>query len=629
MADSQINPESEPKAQTAPALGSSPKPPPLPLVSPRPEQELSISEYKRLKAEGRFPDTSPAASANISTEITDGPSLASPAITQRKVTASPVAAVTPRRSNPATASSATVPPEPVWSPATGSLELDSKVVKPLRKRKQESLFTLLAVAVRGIRESLLRLFTTEVLRSRLREIRGYAVSFSLHILVLLLLSLAIIPQKEREDFFDTIVAVVDPAPVADKIDETLLISETPGIEPDGGPTEEINSEIVSDMPGAIDMDISDFAPAMESLNVPDAPGVKLPEGDLAGRTKQGRSKLVHSQGGTPASESAVDAGLKWLAKHQRPDGSWSFQHGTDDPGNLDNPMGATGMALLAFLGAGNTHKVGDFKKEVGSGLKYLTKQMKSSGAGGDLRGPRGTMYTQGICAIALCEAYAISKDKELKQPTQQAITFIANAQDSKKGGWRYQPGQPGDTSAVGWQIMALKSAKIARLNVPSKTIAKATAFLNSVQSNGGANYGYLGPADGGGATTAVGLLCRMYLGWTPKQTGLIKGVEFIGAAGPQPANMYFNYYGTQVMHHWGGEPWTKWNNVMRNYLVESQEKEGEARGSWKPTGGADHGDAAGGRHYRTCMSIMTLEVYYRHLPLYQRESIKSDFGDVP
>jgi hypothetical protein len=59
--------------------------------------------------------------------------------------------------------------------------------------------------------------------------------------------------------------------------------------------------------------------------------------------------------------------------------------------------------------------------------------------------------------------------------------------------------------------------------------------------------------------------------------------------------------------------------------VKSQERTGAATGSWKPVGGADHGDAAGGRHYRTCMSIMTLEVYYRHLPLYQRETIKVDF----
>lgn len=236
---------------------------------------------------------------------------------------------------------------------------------------------------------------------------------------------------------------------------------------------------------------------------------------------------------------------------------------------------------------------------------------------------QGDMYTQGICTIALCEVYALSRDQKLKQPTQMAVNFIINAQDPNGGGWRYQPGQKGDTSVVGWQIMALKSAKIAKLVVPPKTVGKATFFLNSVQANGGANYGY-DSAGAGPATSAVGLLCRMYLGWTPKNTGLVKGVEYLSKTGPQPGNMYFNYYATQVLHHWNGEPWTKWNNVMREHLVKTQEKQGNAAGSWKPVG-SDHGNAVGGRHYATCMSVMTLEVYYRHLPLYQRETIKVDF----
>ncbi len=463
---------------------------------------------------------------------------------------------------------------------------------------------------------------------RLNKTPGFVVSLLLHGVVLFLFSMIVIPQKDRENLFDMIIAEVEEAPeVNENLDETTIIPDNAEQPTDATVATQIQSEIVSSNPSPIDVDVSDAAPTIAGPD-PSGSGIGggMPQGTLAGRGKKARGALVASQGGTAASEVAVNTGLKWLAKHQKPDGSWSFKHGPDDPGAYDSSTGATGLALLAFLGGGHTHKSGDYMKQVEKGLAYLGTQMKVSGAGGDLRmpGEGQGMYTQGICTIALCEAYALSKDKNLRKPTQLAVDFIINAQDPTGGGWRYQPGQKGDTSVVGWQIMALKSAKIANLTVPNKTIGKATFFLNSVQYDSGAKYGYEGPS-GSNATTAVGLLCRMYLGWTPKNPGLAKGVEFLGATGPQPGDIYFDYYATQVLHHWGGEPWTKWNNVMREYLVKSQIKEGDAAGSWPPAPGAAIGDAQGGRLYRTCMSVMTLEVYYRHLPLYQREMIKVDF----
>ena len=155
--------------------------------------------------------------------------------------------------------------------------------------------------------------------------------------------------------------------------------------------------------------------------------------------------------------------------------------------------------------------------------------------------------------------------------------------------------QPGDTSVVGWQVMALKSGNDAKLDVSKKAFKGAETFLDLVQSNRGTQYAYM---PGGGrfseprnSMTAVGLLCRMYLGWDRTNARLAGGVAHLDSAKPSPDDMYYNYYGTQVMHHWGGEEWTRWNDVMRDQLVNSQHhvRSGHQAGSWDvldPHGGA-------------------------------------------
>lgn len=355
-------------------------------------------------------------------------------------------------------------------------------------------------------------------------------------------------------------------------------------------------------------------------NTPLMPALHI-KNDFTGRDAVSRGKLLGQQGGNEASERAVKLGLQWLAKHQMPDGGWSFNHGPDSPGALaECRTAATGLALLAFLGAGHTHRTtGEYKKTVDRGQKFLIEKIKYGSEGGDLRGKvvaNEGMYAHAIATLALCEGFAMSRDSKLKNPAQRAIDFIVSAQD-KGGGWRYKPHEAGDTTVTGWQIMALKSAKAAQLKVPDDTIRKAVAFLDSVQLQDGALYRYV---PGGGSTpavTAIGVLCRMYLGWTPDNAALQKGVGTLNTLGPDVNNLYFNYYATQALHHWGGEPWAQWNAVLRERLVSSQIDKGDSAGSWSPTG--DHA-GAGGRLYQTSLSVMTLEVYYRYLPMYQRQT---------
>ncbi|NLE37786.1 MAG: hypothetical protein GX621_07160, partial [Pirellulaceae bacterium] len=193
-------------------------------------------------------------------------------------------------------------------------------------------------------------------------------------------------------------------------------------------------------------------------------------GALDGRRPGRRAQLAADRGGTPESEAAVERGLRWLAAQQHKDGSWTFYHPKDmtrrpyaDPGTETSTTAATAMALLPFLGAGQTHVAGEYQETVARGLYYLNNRANMTPHGADLQ--EGTMYAQGLGAIALCEAYGLTRDETLKGLAARAVEFIVYAQDKNGGGWRYTPGQPGDTTVTGWQLMALKSAEMAGLHV--------------------------------------------------------------------------------------------------------------------------------------------------------------------
>lgn len=357
-------------------------------------------------------------------------------------------------------------------------------------------------------------------------------------------------------------------------------------------------------------------------------------GALDGRKGDQRAKLAAGGGGSPHSEAAVERGLRWLMAHQLPGGGWRFdlaggqcRGACRDPGTEPSTTAATAMALLPFLGAGYTQREGEYQEVVRRGLYYLLGRARAAPIGGG-RGAdfqEGTMYSQGLTALALCEAYAMTGDADLKRPAQQAIDFIVFAQEKQGGGWRYSPGQPGDMTVTGWQLMALKSAQMAGLIVPTPTIALAKHFLDSLQCESGARYGYMSRQPQP-TTTAIGLLMRMYTGWGRERGALYRGVQYLSEWGPsvdpKATNLYYNFYATQVLHHWGGPDWTIWNEKLRDYLVHTQSSVGHAAGSWHFHD--PHGDR-GGRLYSTAIAVMTLEVYYRYLPLYGRQSLRDDW----
>ncbi len=348
---------------------------------------------------------------------------------------------------------------------------------------------------------------------------------------------------------------------------------------------------------------------------------------VAARDPRLRAELVTHEGGTTLTEAAVARGLRWLSMHQNEDGSWSLSGFNRAAGCNCNGNGAIGhkspgtaLALLPFLGAGQTHLVGRYQANVSRGLRWLLEHQEKDG---DLRGgahDNTGMYTQGQAAIVLCEAFAMTGDEQLRVPAQRAIDFICKAQYTD-GGWRYQPtprNQPGDTSVVGWQLMALQSARAANLTVPEETLLLASQYFDSVQHNSGSRYGYMKNQSPTPTMTAEALLCRMYLGWGHDEMGLVRGTEYLAESHlprKDEPNIYYWYYGTQTMHHVGGRNWESWNTRMRDILTQTQETEGHQAGSWDPRG--EHSNV-GGRIYMTSLAICTLEVYYRHLPIFRQ-----------
>ena len=415
----------------------------------------------------------------------------------------------------------------------------------------------------------------------------------------------------------------------------------------------VASESTSEMlfeKGPVDLNVNDLAPAQVKVEAGDLsglPDIKFDNAASGRMSATAKAAMVRHFGGNSASEAAVASGMKWLANHQYPDGSWSLNHsahpnckgqcsqaGKSGEKPFESRMAATGLALLVFLGGGHTHQSGDYQKDVKSGVEFLLKNGRTTSQGFDLCPTvvaNEKMYTQGICTIALSELAALTKDPRVRSAASSSVEFIVKAQNTKWGGWVYNPSTTagpmpeGDTSVTGWQIMALKSAQNAKLKFPPQSFTGCSVYLDSVQTNGGAQYKYGPPQSGPTASmTAAALLCRMYLGWDRKNKGLQDGVIYLGKVKPSPNDMYYNYYATQVMHHWGGEEWTAWNNVMRDQLVRTQHtlKDGHLSGSWDVAAG---GGDAGGRLYMTCLCVMTLEVYYRHLPIYRREGLKVEF----
>jgi len=342
----------------------------------------------------------------------------------------------------------------------------------------------------------------------------------------------------------------------------------------------------------------------------------------------------------PETEAAIERGLQFLSRSQRKDGSWHLEDFGDSP-RLRSDTAATGLSLLAFQGAGYSHRQYQYADVCKSALEFLIANQQTNGdlyismdASSDAN---VRFYSHSIASLALCEAYGMTQDVALKAPAQAAVDFMVRSQDAVGGGWRYQPGFESDTSVSGWFMMALKSAELSGLEVPKVTFDKIESWLDKAQASPEQRYLYrYNPlAPDASATrrgrqvnptmTGVGLLMRLYLGWRRDNEDMARGADYLlqnppslGTVAVPLRDTYYWYYATQVMFHMGGERWRKWNAMLHPLIVKSQQTEGPESGSWNPAGPIpDRWGPFAGRLYVTTLNLLSLEVYYRHLPIYE------------
>jgi hypothetical protein len=481
----------------------------------------------------------------------------------------------------------------------------------------------------------------------------FTVSLSLHIVALLALALWVVRSQRPERVVIDLsfaslevveapvqgVPIVAPKPVEEPEPEEVKSEEPPVEEPISAPPPVAPEAI--DEPGPA---VAAAAPAV-------AVGTLL-EGRREGR----REALVNAFGGSDATEAAVARALDWLARQQdRKDGLWNLRGPyLDGTSAQENRLAATAMALLAFQGAGNTTDAGRHKEVVRRAWKALVSRQLPDGRF-EVFPPIPThhaLYSHGQVTIAACELFGMTHDATHRDPAARALAYALNAQGANggwraepaeralayclaaqgpNGGWRYEPGKDGDMSVTGWYMMALKSAQMAGLDVPAAALAGIGSFVEEVSVEGGTKYGYRRdspqrpPAQVTAAVTAEGLLCRQYLGWQQRDRRLMAGLELLLGSKfidwENDKDVYAWYYITQVAHHAGGEPWDRWNARMKSVLPAAQVQKGPEAGSWDPS--LDKWGHIGGRLFVTCFCTYMLEVYYRHLPLYDDKALQS------
>ena len=360
------------------------------------------------------------------------------------------------------------------------------------------------------------------------------------------------------------------------------------------------------------------APVAKSATAGDVPG------DFANRVGAAKQSALYRTGGDTNTEAAVAEALRFLASRQRSDGSFDARAAgaglerrplgesrADQTGRVagsNSDTASTGLAILAMLGAGNTHRSGDYSDNVYRGLVYLMTTQKPSGSLAGDATLYASNYCHGMAALAMAEAAVMTGDPSAVEGTRRALRFTQSMQHPVTGGFRYTPGDPGDLSQLGWQAMVIDGGQRVGLPQTATMVTRSKSFLRSVRAGRSGGLASYRPREEPTRTmTAEALATRLLLGETVPKAEVFEAEQSLLQQPPGVGqdNYYYWYYATLGLHQLQDAAWQRWNKALKARLLATQRPDG----SW-PTDSVWGG--YGGSIYTTSMATLCLETYYRH-----------------
>ena len=382
------------------------------------------------------------------------------------------------------------------------------------------------------------------------------------------------------------------------------------------------------LPDMNELDVKDLAPVVEAAppTMSDAGmnnnamksalkgiGLSLPKTMQQRCDPKKRIERLRSGGGKDMTEAAIMRGLNWLKATQDEDGGWGNKD-KDDQGNpkKTDRNAMTGMALLAYLGHCELQDSPTFGPTVQKGIDFITSTPPDPA----INGGAGS-YSHPIRAYALCEAYTMTKIPKLKEYAKRAAEHIIKGQN-ESGGWAYGYGKGPvahtDLSVTGWNIQALKAAALTGIPIDGldESMDKAIAYTKRCQDKTG-KFAYKEGSGGKPSLTGTGVLClQIWKNANSKEAQM--GLDWIIANQKKEwkqINVYEWYYHAQACFQatgvsGGSKYWRAWNKDFQQIVCGAQASDGH----W-PHGYHYHGDTD---IYRTTMTILMLEVYYRYMP---------------
>ena len=474
--------------------------------------------------------------------------------------------------------------------------------------------------------------------------------------------------------YGTVEEVVEHAPIRINDLAPIVQPDAPTAKTDLDPTQ-INIDVkdqVTDPQPVSQIEVSEIEPSNEEAHDDGSPGDALAvsnietgstgafmaigvsggsSGMFSQRKGVGKIRAGHGDGrGIPhVRVSSIDAALRWFKRHQSANGMWDVDQyqancqengikcepGVNQPGDAD--IACTAYAVMCFLGAGYDHVTPNkYRPTVEKAIEWLLAQQKADGLFGERN------YEHAVATMALAEALGMSNDQRLRTPTQKAVDVVVarqaqdpNAKDKAYAGlaWDYVAPNAArnDTSVSGWNMMALKSALGAGLQV-GNSMNGAKVWLERAWKAANPDWKRLDPyqdtsvfpytydatadkVDDKGHLSCVGALCAIYLGHHKGDVMLETMANSImknDLPTKWPTNTYFLYYNTLAVFQMGDARWKQWDVPVARLLADAQRTDdGCFNGSWDYTGTQFHGHDTG-RLLSTAYACLSQEVIWRY-----------------